>query len=723
MSRLADLLRQLRGRDPQLADDILNEVKALELRREFGLNFERHTPEIVELPGRPIRKGDKVCFLPARGESPTTDTRRLWRVVSIQGAAAERIATLVAHNADSAVAETTTRPVGDLVVVAEFRDPIYPGLRSTGTIERGGDKPFHAVINSENYHALQSLLYTHEGKVDAIYIDPPYNTGNKDWKYNNDYVDGEDIYRHSKWLAFMERRLKIAKRLLNPADSVLVVTIDEKEYLRLGMLLQQVFPDQRTQMVSIIINRSGTPRKGEFSRVEEYAFFVYFGACGPTRTGDSMLGTEVETGDDLEPADEPGSLPVRWDGLMRSGTNARRQDRERSFYPIYLDSTTGKYSHAGAFVPLGISRDSVDHPEGLTAHWPIRSDGTEGRWQLSPAKLNEAFARGTARVGSRVNEFGMRSFSYLKDGQLRKIRSGEIVVNGNDAQGALILAHAEDVERVEVPRTVWNRQSHSAADHGSSLLRKFIPGRSFPFPKSLYAVEDTLRFFVKDKPDAVVLDFFGGSGTTAHAIMRLNKQDGGRRQSITVTNNEVSPEEQEALRLKNLRPGDDDWESLGICDYVTKPRLSAAITGLTPSGKPVKGDYKFVDEFPMSEGFEENIEFFTLTYEAPRIVAHNRAFEAVAPLLWLKAGAQGSRIDKAAEKFEVADTYAVLFDLDASLDFIQHVSANQSVRMAFIVTDDDRSYQMICGELPKRVEPVRLYESYLSNFTINTGRE
>ena len=152
--------------------------------------------------------------------------------------------------------EAATAAVEDLVVVAEFRDPIYPGLVSTGKVERGGDKPFHTVINAENYHALQALLFTHRGKVDCIYIDPPYNTGAKDWKYNNDYVEGDDLYRHSKWLAFMERRLLLAKELLNPDDSVLIVTIDEKEYLRLGLLLEQTFPGATSRWSS----SSSTPR-------------------------------------------------------------------------------------------------------------------------------------------------------------------------------------------------------------------------------------------------------------------------------------------------------------------------------------------------------------------------------------------------------------------------------------------------------------------------------
>ena len=147
-------------------------------------------------------------------------------------------------------------------MVAEFDDKIYPGLVETGRVERGGDKPFHTVINAENFHALEMLTYTHRGKVDAIYIDPPYNTGARDWKYNNDYVEGDDDYRHSKWLAFMERRLLVARELLNPDDSVLVVTIDEKENLRLGMLLEQTFPEARIQMVSSVISPKGSAPGG-----------------------------------------------------------------------------------------------------------------------------------------------------------------------------------------------------------------------------------------------------------------------------------------------------------------------------------------------------------------------------------------------------------------------------------------------------------------------------
>lgn len=205
--------------------------------------------------------------------------------------------------------------------------------------------------------------------------------------------------------------------------------------------------------------------------------------------------------------------------------------------------------------------------------------------------------------------------------------------------------------------------------------------------------------------------------------MRLNRQDGGRRLSVSVTNNEVAAGEDDRLREEGFRPSDPESEELGICEYFTKLRIEAAVTGRTPDGEPIRGDYKFRDEFPIAEGFEENVEFFKMTYEAPRPVAHNRAFEAIAPLLWLKAGSEGRRIEKAKDDFDVADTYGVLFDLDASREFLTALGAAESVHMAFIVTDDERGFQIVCAELPARVEAVRLYESYLTNFTINTGRE
>jgi adenine-specific DNA-methyltransferase len=173
----------------------------------------------------------------------------------------------------------------------------------------------------------------------------------------------------------------------------------------------------------------------------------------------------------------------------------------------------------------------------------------------------------------------------------------------------------------------------------------------------------------------------------------------------------------------SLRPGDFDWEKCGICDYITKPRIASAITGKTPEGKDIAGDYKFTDEFPMADGFEENAEFFTLTYETPVAVSHNRAFERIAALLWMRAGSEGRRIQKVPAKgWEVVETYGLLIDLDKAAAFCKAIKAKGTIRIAYIVTDDDRRFQSVARRLPENVEPVRLYESYLTNFRFSMGR-
>ena len=705
MSRLSSLLRQLGTQDPQLAADLRREMEALSGRRAFGLNFERHIPETVELPGRPVRMGDKVRFLAERGENPSSVDRRLWRVGRVRRTDEGRVAELVREQDPEVAHEIASRAVDDLVVVAEFRDPIYPGLVSTGRVERGADRPFHTVINAENFHALQLLLYTHEGRVDAIYIDPPYNTGARDWKYNNDYVDSDDAYRHSKWLAMMERRLKLAKRLLNPENSALIVTIDEKEYLRLGLLLQQVFEANRVQMVSITISPRGANRASEFSRVDEYAFFVFLGSA-------SVQATARFGGDNEE---------VRWRYLRRTEKSSVRGSRPNQFYPIYVDTKSEHIVKVGSPMDTDDSLRDVLEVPGAVPVFPIDPDGLEKIWGLTPATLRAALDRGYVRVTAGTPHQPY-TISYLTTPNIKLAEAGqELKVIGTRPDGSKIVVFPGG--KAERLSTVWRERRHDAGAYGTSILRSLLPDRSFSFPKSLYAVEDSLRALVADKPGATVLDFFAGSGTTAHAVMRLNKQDNGRRKCILVTNNEVSASEQARIREQGLRPGDPDWEAMGICEYITKPRISAAVTGKTPDGSAIEGDYKFIDECPMAEGFEENVEFFTMTHQAPRPVAHNRAFEAIAPLLWLRAGSQGRRIEKARHDFDVVDTYAVLFDLDTSRDFLAAVGEAESVRIAFVVTDDDRGFQMVCGELPARVEAVRLYESYLTNFTINTGRE
>jgi adenine-specific DNA-methyltransferase len=416
-------------------------------------------------------------------------------------------------------------------------------------------------------------------------------------------------------------------------------------------------------------------------------------------------------------------MPTAWFTAVRRGTpSALRGARPKLFYPVYLDAKSGRFIGVGNSIEKDVDRRTVPVPKGAIAMWPIHSDGTEQTWRFAAERMRDKFAAGTARLGKRDPATGERSLTYLQPGTLKNIEKGIFVVTGRSEEGALELAMADGAAKSLAPRSVWSQTSHFARDHGSTLLKTFLGEKRFDFPKSLYAVEDTLRFIVGSKPDATVVDFFAGSGTTAHAVMRLNKQDGGTRQCISVTNNEVGADEQKSLRENGLRPGDAKWEQRGICDYVTKPRVQAAITGKTPDGKPVKGDYKFTDEFPMADGFEENAEFFTLTYETPVAVNYQTAFPRIAPLLWLRAGSVGRRIDKVpAAGWDVADAYGLLVELDKATDFLKATRKAKALRIAYIVTDDERRFQALARRLPECVEAIRLYESYLTNFAFANG--
>lgn len=541
MSRLTDLIAQAQAKNPQLGADLEREFRALSSRLPFGLNFERHSPEAVELPQRPIRRGDKVRVLPPRGSTARGD-QRLWQVKAIHKAA--KVADLELLGAVETEAQLVA--LDDLVVVAEFRDTIYPGLVSTGKVQRGGGEPFHTVINGENYHVLKTLTFTHRGKIDAIYIDPPYNTGAKDWKYNNDYVEADDLYRHSKWLAMMERRLLVAKELLKPSDSVLICAIDEDEAHRLALLLEQIYSGHRIQMITTVINPKGASLGGDFSRVDEHLFVVYFGARVVAEVRD-MLD---------ESKNQAASQSVKWSSLIRGGAQGVRTDSPGAFYPVFIDFENERIHSFGEALPWEESKDSVTAPKGTVIVWPPNHpSGAEGRWGIGPEKATDLLSKGALRLGKINHEKGQFPLSYLSSGIMASVESGEIETIGRKHDGTLIVRYPENT-KVTQPKTVWKMSSHNAGEYGSKLLAEMLPKRKFPFPKALYAVEDALKFFLSKKPDAIVLDFFAGSGTTAHAVMRLNHQDSGRRQCISVTNNEVASTEQEVLRKKGLRPGD-----------------------------------------------------------------------------------------------------------------------------------------------------------------------
>ncbi|MCH4053296.1 MAG: hypothetical protein LKH08_07080 [Atopobiaceae bacterium] len=694
-----DLIERAAKYDPSLAADIRAFAKA----REFGLVFEHNRPEAMRLYGKKISKGDTVHILAPRGKAEKSENKVPWRVTKVYGQTAhlERV---------EGVGTSCDVDLSELVAVAAFEEPIYAGLREVGRVERGGDRPYQVVINGENYHALEALLFAYAGRADCIYIDPPYNTGARDWKYNNDYVDGTDEYRHSKWLAFMERRLRLAKQLLNPDDSVLICTIDEKEHLRLGLLLEQVFSDARIQMVSINVNPAAVARNNEFGRSDEYAFFVMYGN-GPQKL--------PLTSDWIATKGRTHTGKVRWDLLKRSGTNASRSDRPNLFYPVFIrqkSSNVWVVDSCGKSLSANQDFRSVQAPEGCVSVWPIRQDGTEGNWQMSQDSLMQINSGGFVRLGSFNGT--QTPIYYIKPGERKKIAQGVYPILGYAEDGSLITEESESTDYRMVPPTQWRIKSHDSTQYGTRLLSQFLGGNKFSFPKSLYAVEDTIRFFVANKPSALIIDFFSGSGTTAHATMRLNHQDGGNRRCICITNNEVSEAEAKKMTKQGFRQGDSEWEQYGICEYITKPRIEAAITGLTPEGNPIKGDYKFTDEFPMADGFEENAIFFDLTYQNPVVVDLDGAYEEVAPLLWMRAGCKGPIIETRGDgTYELSETYAILFNYAFAQDFVMELDARPEIQTVYVVTDDEGRYQSINQALKGR-DVVQLYESYLRSFQI-----
>ena len=501
MAILDELVTQIEN--PDLRARIAAEVEKLAKQKKFGLVFEEHLPECTPLWDIPVKKGGKVAL-------KTGQVSDFYTVLKIE----DGIATCL-NKDKSATAEFK---VEELVSVAEFGEPIYPYLKPIDTVCNAPDSDlWHTLIEADNYHALQLLEYLYAGKVDCIYIDPPYNTGARDWKYNNDYVDGNDQYRHSKWLSFMQKRLKLAKKLLNPNDSVLIVTIDEKEYLHLGCLLEEMFPEANIQMVSTAINGKGVSRGSEFFRVNEYIYFVKIGDCIVSELGlsDEWLGN-IKTSTTKQ---------VRWGSLMRSGTGAERKDSPGCFYPIFISKDKKEFRGAGEVLPVGVDRTKAYIPDDVIAIFPIHDDGTEGRWQYSREKYLELQAKGYARISTQTKKDA--TIRYISEGWQKKVESGEIEVVGRAEDGSLIF-NDENYQQKYIPGNQWWITSHDATEFGSKLLNKII-GKRFSFPKSLYAEHDTLRFFVANKPNALIVDFFAGSGTTLHAVNLLNAEDGGHR--------------------------------------------------------------------------------------------------------------------------------------------------------------------------------------------------
>ena len=699
MAAINDLINQIQ--DPELRDRIQKEVNKLAKQKKFGLVFEEHLPECTPLYDMPIKRGCNVML------RDNGDNKSIYIVVKVDGDTAYCV------KKDNNT-ETATFNLNEIVRVAEFGEPIYPYLIPMDSVCNAPDSGlWHTLIEADNYHALQLLEYLYGGKVDCIYIDPPYNTGAKDWKYNNDYVDCTDMYRHSKWLSFMQKRLVLAKKLLNPKDSVLILTIDEKEYLHLGCLLEEIFPEAHIQMVSTMINPANVARAGEFGRSGEYIFFVMIGEAAPLRV---KLSREW-----VSSKGRTHTGNIRWDLLKRSGTNSEREHSPGGFYPIYIEPSTGRIASIGEPLPKGISK--APQKEGLIALLPIRQNGSEGNWQWSTATFEERLRQGRIKTGGNANK-GFTIY-ILKDGEYSKIVNGEFNITGYGINGEIIVEDNETDYVMAVPGDIWKIASHDSTQYGSRLIGNIFYDRRFTFPKSLYAVKDSIYFFTANKPNSLIVDFFAGSGTTLHAVNLLNTEDGGNRRCIMITNNEVSNEESKTLTEQGYRPGDPDWESLGIARHVTWPRTVCSIEGHDINGEPLKGNY-IGSEKPMADGFAANAAYFKLGFLDKTAVELGMHFKEMLPVLWMKAGAIGecpTIDDEAIPNMLILpdNQLAILVNENAFATFEEELAQHPEIQTVFLATDYDVNYRAMVKNLHV-VNTYQLYRDYLDHFRLNMGR-
>jgi adenine-specific DNA-methyltransferase len=712
MAKLEQLLQAVT--EPELRAQLEAEVASLKSRTRFGLVFERHLPETVIVGDiDPLNVGDHVRPRVA------VDVEEDFRVIDLNGGQAKLVSLKTDEESDVAVK--------DLLTVKRFNDPAYTSLEPLDSISRNDDRPYHAVINGENFHVLQSLAYALENQVDCIYIDPPYNSGASDWKYNNRFVDATDDWRHSKWLSFMEKRLRIAKRLLK-ADGVLIVTIDENEVSHLGVLLEELFPKHQRTMVTIVINPKGTA-KTNFSRVEEYAYFVvpdtgndviaYLPRADDTPEAEPIDEEDLdETEAEPEAPDEKvGELPATASNgtkadeeedeedkqhysvlfLRRRGAeSSAREDRPRQFYAIYVNEKTKTVEGIGPELALDDPYKVTRKGDTLTVY-PIDGEGNERVWRYGRDTMTALIDAGDIRVGRYNKKLDSYTLNHWKP--VAKERVG--------------------LRRI---RTVWWRTAHDAGTHGTTLITRMLGKRNaFPFPKSVYAVRDALEAVVKDRPDALILDFFAGSGTTLHATCLLNAEDGGRRRSILVTNNEVDPKTTRKLNKQGLYRTDPEFEAHGIFEVATKPRVVATVTGKRTDGTPIPDGKSFqhLDGRPFSQGFEENVEFFRLDYLDGDAVELGQAFESIHPLLWLAAGARGPRPEAVeSDDFFISPEcgYAVLFRDDAFRDFEEALAKHDDISHVFLATDSDEAYAEMRERIGVGHETAMLYRDFLRHF-------
>ena len=353
--------------------------------------------------------------------------------------------------------------------------------------------PNHILIEGDNLHALTALAFTHENSIDLIYIDPPYNTGNKDFIYNDHYVDKEDSYRHSKWLSFMHKRFKIAHKLLAD-EGVIFISIDDNELNQLKLLCDEIF-GQRCHVATlpVIMNLKGNQDKYGFSDTHEYCL-VYTKQYQSHEFGYFELDEEEIFNSWTE--DEHGYYK-KADGLRATGVNAPREKRPNLFYPIFINPETEEFYTTENDEPLA---------DGDVTLWPINDDGEELSWYWKKSNVNDLNHN---LILTRARNGG---YSIYKK---QRPALGDIPT--------------------KKPKSIFYKSEYSTSS-STTELKKMFGKKIFNAPKPVPFIHDLID--VGKPKNGIILDFFAGSGTTLEATIRYNASKGTNYKTIMVTNNE-----------------------------------------------------------------------------------------------------------------------------------------------------------------------------------------
>jgi len=392
----------------------------------------------------------------------------------------------------------------EVVEMCKNKLPVVKEIKSKEIIT-DKNKPVNLLIEGDNYHALSVLNYTHGKKIDVIYIDPPFNTGAKDWKYNNNYVDINDAYRHSKWLSMMSNRLKIARNLLKD-NGVLICAIDDNEFHHLGTLLEEIFCGYEIHCITIVHNPRGI-QGDNFSYTHEYTYFVF-------KKNMKVIGQRKIREEDID-----------WRNLRDNGGESLRSDAKNCFYSIIIKND--KVIGFGDVLKNNVHpKKQTEAKDGCYYVYPIDRQGVERKWRYARQSIEEV--------------------KHLL--RAKKTKNGYEIEIGKD---------------FGTVRTVWQDSRYDANEYGTKLVHKLVPTSHFDFPKSVYNTFDCIAPILYQRKNAIILDYFAGSGTTGQAVMMLNKEDNGDRQFILCTNNENGIAEEVCYpRLKKVIQGHKDYPDI-----------------------------------------------------------------------------------------------------------------------------------------------------------------